>query len=176
MLHVQSGCGPGGGAGGGGYGTPKANDGDNSYSSYNNWSNVYNNYSYSGCPPPPPPPSQTVPAYPGATPHSGPTMVVCPQVISTFNQNQIHVHLHATDKFDQYLGPAFTTNLSNANRSNGGIDVGIGTTDPNNTIPAIAGNPNQSDVGEQQDRSGGNGGNGDNTDVVGTDVSVWRPY
>uniref|UniRef100_A0A182JW61 Uncharacterized protein n=1 Tax=Anopheles christyi TaxID=43041 RepID=A0A182JW61_9DIPT len=53
-------------------------------------------------PPPPPPPPP-------------PPMVLCPQMFSTVNQNQIHVHLHGTgsDKFEHYFGSAdngFTIN------------------------------------------------------------------
>ncbi|XP_040157244.1 protein lozenge-like isoform X2 [Anopheles arabiensis] len=44
-----------------------------------------------------------------------PPMVLCPQMFSTVNQNQIHVHLHGTgsDKFEHYFGSAdngFTIN------------------------------------------------------------------
>ncbi|XP_041765928.1 protein lozenge-like isoform X1 [Anopheles merus] len=44
-----------------------------------------------------------------------PPMVLCPQMFSTVNQNQIHVHLHGTgsDKFEHYFGAAdngFTIN------------------------------------------------------------------
>jgi hypothetical protein len=45
-------------------------------------------------PPPPAPPSQTQP-----------TMVLYPQLYSTVNQNQIHLHLHGSEKFvEHYLG------------------------------------------------------------------------
>uniref|UniRef100_A0A182JC16 Uncharacterized protein n=2 Tax=Anopheles atroparvus TaxID=41427 RepID=A0A182JC16_ANOAO len=51
-------------------------------------------------PPPPPPP---------------PPMVLCPQMFSTVNQNQIHVHLHGSgsEKFEHYFGSSdngFTIN------------------------------------------------------------------
>lgn len=49
---------------------------------------------YSQPPPPPTAPSQT-------------TMVLYPQLYSTVNQNQIHLHLHGSDKLvEQYLGGA----------------------------------------------------------------------
>lgn len=59
----------------------------------------YNSYQYP-CQPPP------QPQYPAATPASAQTtMVLYPQLYSTVNQNQIHLHLHGSDKLvEQYLG------------------------------------------------------------------------
>nr|XP_036676674.1 protein lozenge isoform X1 [Drosophila suzukii] len=67
------------------------------------WSNGYQNYQYGSClataqygpqaaPPPQPPPP--------------PPVVLCPQLYSTVNQNQIHLHLHSSEKLEQYLGTA----------------------------------------------------------------------
>jgi hypothetical protein len=79
------------------------------FTSLTNWTNDmdqynygYNGYQYSCQPPtqpqypptvqpPPPPPTQA-------------TMVLYPQLYSTVNQNQIHLHLHGTEKFMEYLG------------------------------------------------------------------------
>lgn len=83
------------------------------FTSLTNWSNEidqynygYNGYQYSYQPPtqpqypptvqPPPPPTQA-------------TMVLCPQLYSTVNQNQIHLHLHGTEKFMEYLGNTNST-------------------------------------------------------------------
>lgn len=72
----------------------------------------YNGYQYACQPaaqpqyptpvqPPPPPPAQ-------------PTMVLYPQLYSTVNQNQIHLHLHGTEKFMEYLGNPGSFPASNA--------------------------------------------------------------
>ncbi|XP_050068975.1 protein lozenge-like [Anopheles maculipalpis] len=52
---------------------------------------------------------------PAAPPPPPPPMVLCPQMFSTVNQNQIHVHLHGSgsEKFEHYFGAAdngFTIN------------------------------------------------------------------
>lgn len=62
-------------------------------------------------------------------------MLLYPQVYSTVNQNQIHLHLHgtSTEKLEQYLGPDNALMLSNLSQSSsrsatsGGVEVGIGT-------------------------------------------------
>jgi hypothetical protein len=82
------------------YSTSAKADMDASYSSYNNWTNGYNNYQYPTATAPPPPAAQAQ-----YGPHQGPTMVLYPQLYSTVNQNQIHLHLHASDKLEQYFGP-----------------------------------------------------------------------
>ncbi|KAG5674269.1 hypothetical protein PVAND_004249 [Polypedilum vanderplanki] len=77
----------------------------------------YNSYQYS-CqpvstvqtqyPPPPPPPPQS----------SQTTMVLYPQLYSTVNQNQIHLHLHGSEKLvEQYLGSAVSTSMQPDNNS-----------------------------------------------------------
>lgn len=131
-----------------------------SYTSYNNWSNGYNNYQYGSCGP-------TQPQYPHA-PHGAATMVLYPHVYSTVNQNQIHLHLHGTDKIEQYLSS--TENGLTISSARGGIEIGIGTTDNPNVImdgetdhhqPNDMGDVSQRDVGDQE---------------VGDPSSVWRPY
>lgn len=59
----------------------------------------YNNYQYP-CQPSVQPQYTPAPAPPSQT-----TMVLYPQLYSTVNQNQIHLHLHGSDKLvEQYLG------------------------------------------------------------------------
>ncbi|XP_034656247.1 protein lozenge [Drosophila subobscura] len=95
---------------------------------YNNWSNGYNNYQYGSCtaataqyggtgahaaaPPPPPPPP----------------VVLYPQLYSTVNQNQIHLHLHSSEKLEQYLGSASDQQLtiSSLTGSRSSIEIGLG--------------------------------------------------
>lgn len=132
-----------------------------SYATYNNWSNGYNNYQYGSCTP-------TQPQYPHA-PHTAPTMVLYPHVYSTVNQNQIHLHLHGTDKIEQYLSS--TENGLTISSARGGIEIGIGTTD----------NPNVIMDGEETDHHQPNEMDDNvNRDVgdpeVGDPGSVWRPY
>ncbi|XP_037937937.1 protein lozenge [Teleopsis dalmanni] len=85
------------------------------YTSYNNWSNGYNNYQYGSCP------AQA--HYPSRT---GPAMMICPQLYSV-NQNQIHLHLHGGDKLE--LGLENSLMISSLGGSRSGIEIGVGTTD-----------------------------------------------
>ncbi|KAJ6638422.1 Protein lozenge [Pseudolycoriella hygida] len=128
---------------------------DTSYT-YNNWSNGYNNYQYGSCTP-----------QPQYAPHAGPTtMVLYPHVYSTVNhQNQIHLHLHGSDKLEQYLGSENSLTISSAR---GGIEIGIGTTDESEIILENGGNRGHNDhLDEEVNR----------VDSVGGDPgSVWRPY
>lgn len=144
-----------------------------SYASYNNWSNGYNNYPYANCGPTPPSGATSVPSqaqYTTTHPATAPTMVLYPQVYSTVNQNQIHLHLHGgTDKFEPYLNTA-TNGLSISSARSGGIEIGIGTTD--NVIM----DGDDSDQQPQQQPQ-------QQTDLSQTssreddqDVGVWRPY
>lgn len=71
------------------------------------WSNEmeqYNTYGYNSYQYPCQPPTQ--PQYPPPpAPSAQTTMVLYPQLYSTVNQNQIHLHLHGSDKLvEQYLG------------------------------------------------------------------------
>lgn len=112
--------------------TPWSNDMDQY-----NWSNSYNGYQYS-CQPPPPPPSTAATVaqsqYPPNPNQASTTMLLYPQLYSTVNQNQIHLHLHGTDKMvEQYLGGAGSTennnsfSLSNTQR-NPAVEIEIGST------------------------------------------------
>ncbi|XP_043660043.1 protein lozenge isoform X2 [Drosophila teissieri] len=94
-------AGYGGGNAGGGSASKSELDYGGGYNQA--WSNGYQNYQYGSClataqygpqaaPPPQPPPP--------------PPVVLCPQLYSTVNQNQIHLHLHSSEKLEQYLGTA----------------------------------------------------------------------
>lgn len=88
------------------------------YSSYNNWPNGYNNYQYGSC--------AGQPQYSAHTAH---TMVLYPQLISTFNQNEIHLHLHGTEKIEQYFGGENALTISSPSCNRPSIEIGIGTSD-----------------------------------------------
>ena len=104
-----------------------ASTGKNEYDSYNtaaagysygNWSNGYNNYQYGSC--------AGQPQYSAHTAH---TMVLYPQLISTYNQNEIHLHLHGTDKIEQYLGGESGLTISSLAGNRSSIEIGIDTSD-----------------------------------------------
>lgn len=118
----------------------------------------YNGYQYS-CPPP------AQPQYPPT--HGAPaqaTMVLYPQLYSTVNQNQIHLHLHGSEKLvEQYLGgtgtslPPDNNSFAVTSRS-GGLEIS------ENAMIA----PEDVDIKQHQEHS-----------VVDQDVgdqNVWRPY
>ncbi|XP_065364861.1 protein lozenge [Calliphora vicina] len=88
------------------------------YSSYSNWSNGYNNYQYGSCA-----------GQPQYSAHAAHTMVLYPQLISTYNQNEIHLHLHGTDKIEQYLGGENALTISSLPGNRSSIEIGIGTSD-----------------------------------------------
>lgn len=90
---------------------------------YNNWSNGYNSasgYPQYGC--------NTQATQYGPVP--APTMLLYPQVYSTVNQNQIHLHLHgaATDKLEQYLNPDNVMISSLRGGPSGGTNTAVQTT------------------------------------------------
>lgn len=154
-------------------------DGSSYGSPYSQWAaNGYGSYQYNTAPalPPPPPPQSQYPSAVAAVP---PPMVLCPQMFSTVNQNQIHVHLHpaatpGSDKLEQYFGenggfmmrPAVTAAAAVAAASEvGGIG---GTHDPTmGQQHDVVG----SDHHQQQD-----GGARAEETVAGDPSSVWRPY
>jgi RUNX transcription factor Lozenge len=159
----------------GSMGQNAASYGGSQFTSLTSWSNEmdqynntygYNSYQYS-CQPPP---AQT--QYPPPTvPPGQPTMLLYPQVYSTVNQNQIHLHLHGTDKLvEQYLGGA-------AISSSGGGSSGITASDNNpfsvvgncNNQRAISDIPmiSQSEEIKHQEQT---------VDQDAGDQSVWRPY
>lgn len=76
------------------------------FTSLTPWSNEMEqyNYGYNGYQYPCQPTAQA--QYPpAAAPSAQTTMVLYPQLYSTVNQNQIHLHLHGSDKLvEQYLG------------------------------------------------------------------------
>lgn len=146
--------------------------GTTQFTSLNPWSNEmdqynygYNSYQYPCQPtaqpqyPAPPPPA-------GTTPQA--TMVLYPQLYSTVNQNQIHLHLHGSDKLvEQYLGGATggiqpeantfplstVANNNNNQRAIGGLE-----------IPMIS---QTDDIKQHQEQS---------VDQEVVDQNVWRPY
>ncbi|GAB0094038.1 Protein lozenge [Sergentomyia squamirostris] len=147
----------------------------NSYAStYNTtWSNGYNNFQYNSCPPPPPPPPPTSQhqsavqhQYPG---HAAPTMLLYPQLYSTVNQNQIHLHLHGgADKLEQYLNPENALTISSIGTGRG-IEIEIGPTDtvpPPSSLMSTDNQENHPTEEESVQHS---------KDVTGGDP-VWRPY
>lgn len=151
------------------------------------WSNGYQNYQYGSCsatsqygpqtaaaPPPPPPPP----------------VVLYPQLYSTVNQNQIHLHLHSSEKLEQYLGTA----------AGGGEQLTISSlTGSSRSSIEIAQDPYQHHQQQQHHQhphpqqaeqqvvpggggtGGGGGGSGDvvespREEDVGDLTPVWRPY
>lgn len=162
---------------------------NSSYPTYNNWSNGYNNYQYAAAAAAAAPTaaSMQTPAqaqYAAAAPqvphHGAPAMLIYPQVYSTVNQNQIHLHLHGTDKIEQYL---------NANEN--GLSLSSGARNPTTDISlngSAAENLNvimendDGDAAQQQQqqqhqhhRSEHETSNHRDEDV-GDPGSVWRPY
>lgn len=87
---------------------------------YGNWSNGYNaSYQYG-----------SYAAQPQYSTHvHTPTMVLCPQLFSTYNQNEIHLHLHGTDKIEQCLGAENALTISSVSGNRPSIEIGIGTSD-----------------------------------------------
>jgi hypothetical protein len=162
--------------------------GTSQFSSIPAWSNEVDqyNYGYASYPQYPyqtapqtqfPPPLQTAPPQTQGT-AAQTTMVLCPQLYSTVNQNQIHLHLHGSDKLvEQYLGsstaPSSTLPTDNNafslssvvggnQRAIGGLEV------PSLSTPSDDLNKHhqqQQQHHQPVDPSG---------EVV--DQSVWRPY
>ncbi|XP_064556046.1 protein lozenge-like [Drosophila montana] len=93
---------------------------------YNNpaaWSNGYNNYQYGSC-------SATAAQYGGAGAHATappPPVVLYPQLYSTVNQNQIHLHLHSSEKLEQYLATDQQLTISSLASNRSSIEIGLGT-------------------------------------------------
>lgn len=125
----------------------------------------YNGYQY---------PCQTAsqPQYPAvATPSAQTTMVLYPQLYSTVNQNQIHLHLHGSDKLvEQYLGgtgPALQSDTSsfpiNSVASTAGSHRTNGLEISENAMIA-----QEEDSIKHQEQAV--------ADHESVDQSVWRPY
>lgn len=141
-----------------------------SYSSYNNWSNGYNNYQYGSTPTAAiQTPTQT--QYTSAPPpHTTPTMLIYPQVYSTVNQNQIHLHLHGADKIEQYLTSNDNVSVNTAVARNTNLDIGLsGNADNPNVII-------EGDDTETHHHRSEHDTNNRNDQEVGDPSSVWRPY
>ncbi|XP_029717615.2 protein lozenge [Aedes albopictus] len=161
----------------------KTTDLDASYSSYSQWSNGYGSYPYNTpCPPPLPPPQ---PQYPS----TAPAMVLCPQMFSTVNQNQIHVHLHGTgsEKLEQYLGSDNGFSI-NSISSGGlrppvpGIEIGIGTHESSIVSNDGSHQAQQQQQPQQQSQQHSTVEVSEQPvdsreeSVTGDPSSVWRPY
>lgn len=146
---------------------------NSSYPTYNNWSNGYNNYQYqpaaaiqtpaqaqyATAPPPPPPP------------HGAPTMLIYPQVYSTVNQNQIHLHLHGSEKIEQYLGANEGDAAINGSRHSN-TSLGIGLSGNGESANVIMENTETDGHQHRAELETAN-----RTDQeVGDPSSVWRPY
>ncbi len=150
--------------------------------------NCYSNYYGVGVPPPPPTaaPSMNVaqtnpyfnsvgvaPPAPAPPPHT--PFLVYPQLYSTVNQNQIHLHLHHTDPHkavEQYAEDVVTmvgnANLNIGDRITRGIEIS-GVTSVSDAIV----------VQEQNDIAISDGGYNDGAVTERqnhNDSSVWRPY
>lgn len=135
------------------------------YPSYNNWTNGYNNYQYNSCAP--------QAQYP---PHPTPTLVLYPQLHSTVNQNQIHLHLHGTDKIEQYLNPEHPLTISSVSGgTRGAIEIGFSGSNNENLI-----HPDDAETNPNPESASGilhtNQENRDSSIVPGDPASVWRPY
>lgn len=115
-------------------------------------------YASTAVPPPPPPGHQA-------------TMLLYPQVYSTVNQNQIHLHLHASSGSDrlveQYLGGAAVGGGGGISTDNNTFPVGVNNC--NNNQRAISDIPliSQNDDIKHQEQT---------VDQDTGDQSVWRPY
>lgn len=144
---------------------------NSSYPSYNNWSNGYNNYQYAN----PAAAAATIQTptqtqYPAApqVPHAAPAMLIYPQVYSTVNQNQIHLHLHGTDKIEQYLS-SNENSLSLSAARNASTEIGLsGSTENQNVIME-----NEESEGHHHRNEHGTS---NRDEEVGDPSSVWRPY
>lgn len=151
---------------------------DPSYASgYNNWPNGYNNYQYASCPT-----AAAQSQYPTNAAASAPTMLIYPQVYSTVNQNQIHLHLHGTDKIEQYLNSSESGLTISSARNASGIDIGIGTGDNSNVIMEADDaehhhhQQQQRQHEQQTEMTQQPGGSRDDDPEVVDPGSVWRPY
>lgn len=141
-----------------------------SYTSYNNWSNGYNNYQYGGPAPPAAAiqtPAQSQFAAAPQVPHGAPAMLIYPQVYSTVNQNQIHLHLHGTDKIEQYLNTN-ENGLTISSARNPNVDIGLNESAESQNVIMDA------DETEHHHRSEHDATNRE--EEVGDPSSVWRPY
>lgn len=137
------------------------------------WSNEMEqyNYGYNSYQYPCQPPAQ--PQYPpAAAPPAQTTMVLYPQLYSTVNQNQIHLHLHGSDKLvEQYLGGSGATiqaehnsfalnpvTQSMGSHRSSGLEI---------SENAMIAQDDETNIKQHQEQS-----------VVDpeTDQSVWRPY
>lgn len=138
-----------------------------------NTSWAYNSFQYPSC---------ATAGGPNSQYSATPTMVLYPQLYSTVNQNQIHLHLHATtnsEKLEQYFGA-----VESGPGPSKGVEVGIRTSDSHNRdqqqgfdvdggfqdLPAN-GNKLSERLSEPKRRP-----TQDESKEVICNESVWRPY
>lgn len=163
---------------------------NSSYPTYNNWSNGYNNYQYAAAAAAAAPTaaSMQTPAqaqYAAAAPqvphHGAPAMLIYPQVYSTVNQNQIHLHLHGTDKIEQYLNANENGLSLSSGARNPTTEIGLNGTAAENLNVIMenddgdAAHHQQQQQQQQHHRSEHESSN-HREDDVGDPSSVWRPY
>lgn len=168
---------------------------NSSYPTYNNWSNGYNNYQYAATPTAAvaatmqtPAQAQYATAASQVPHHTAPAMLIYPQVYSTVNQNQIHLHLHGTDKIEQYLQHSNENGLTlSAGARNATVtEIGMNGTTPENQNVIMDSDDNdaahhhqqqhqQQQQQHQHHRSEHDTSNHRDEDV-GDPSSVWRPY
>ena len=97
-------------------------------------------------------------------------MVLYPQLYSTVNQNQIHLHLHGTDKLEQYFGGENAFTISS-------ISTGAAANNNRNPTVEIEGNAElmsteDSAIKLQQEQEP----SVNDAQEGGDPGSVWRPY
>lgn len=139
---------------------------NSSYAPYNNWSNGYQ-YAACGTTAAANVQPNTQTQYP-APPHATPTMLIYPHVYSTVNQNQIHLHLHGTEKIEQYLQSSDNNSLTVNSTRNANIDI-----DGSDTSANLSGiiESDETEQHRQQHQT-----NNRDDQEVGDPSSVWRPY
>lgn len=163
---------------------------NSSYPTYNNWSNGYNNYQYGATAPAAavaasmqtPAQAQYAAAAPQVPHHAAPAMLIYPQVYSTVNQNQIHLHLHGSDKIEQYLNSNENGLSLSSGARNPTAEIGLngGTAAENQNVimenedgDAAAAHHHQQQ--QQHHRSEHETSNHRDEDIS-DPSSVWRPY
>ena len=135
------------------------------------WSNEMEqyNYGYNGYQYPCQPTQSQYP--PTAAPSAQTTMVLYPQLYSTVNQNQIHLHLHGSDKLvEQYLGGSGASIQSdNAFAVNPVASMGsLRSSELEISENALIAQEDENSIKQHQEQSV--------VDPESGDQSVWRPY
>lgn len=143
--------------------------GSSQFTSLSPWTNEVDQYNYGYNSYQPYPCQSAQPQYPAPAPPvpAQTTMVLYPQLYSTVNQNQIHLHLHGSDKLvEQYLGNATTPMQSNDSfplASSGVISNSSQRAISGLELPILS---NPDDIKNQEQT----------VDQDVNDQNVWRPY